>query len=179
MVKDTIQTITSASTSISTINKIYKLLPEMGYKPKTRILDFGCGKYDKNEKEAEKHGYIWLGYDPYNRSNKENKMTLDCLEYASPHIIICSNVLNVIQEDNVLMDVLGQLYDYADDDTDIYITIYEGNKSGIGKVTTKGYQRNQKLDNYKDYILEFFDVVDIIKPNILKCRKVVECDDKI
>lgn len=170
---NTTQKITSAATSISSINRIYKLLPEMGYKPKTRILDFGCGKYNKNQNEAEKNGYIWLGYDPYNRSKEENKMTLDCLEYADPHVIICSNVLNILDNDIVLMDVLGQIYDYASDDTDIYITIYEGDKSGVGKVTTKGFQRNWKLDKYKDFILEFFNVVDI-KGNILKCRKVVE-----
>lgn len=177
MVTETKQKYTSEKTSISTINKIYKLLPEMGYKTKTRILDFGCGAYDRNQKEAEKNGYIWLGYDPYNRSLEENKITLDCLEYESPHVIVCSNVLNVLDNTNTIMNVLGQLYDYADNETDIYITIYEGDKSGIGKVTTKGYQRNEKLIKYRDYILEFFDVLDIIKPNILKCRKVSECDE--
>ena len=102
---NTTQNITSAATSISSVNRIYKLLPEMGYKPKTRILDFGCGKYDKNQKEAEKNGYIWLGYDPYNRSEDENLRTLGCLEYARPNVIICSNVLNVLDNDNVLINV--------------------------------------------------------------------------
>ena len=109
-VTNTTQKISSAKTSIATVNKIYKLLPEMGYKPKTRILDFGCGSYDLNQKEAEKYGYIWLGYDPYNRSKEENRMTLDCLEYAYPNVIICSNVLNVIAEENALCNVLNQLY---------------------------------------------------------------------
>ena len=173
-VTNTTQKISSAKTSIATVNKIYKLLPEMGYKPKTRILDFGCGSYDLNQKEAEKYGYTWLGYDPYNRSEAENKLTLDCLAYADPHVIVCSNVLNVIAEDGILMNVLNQIYNYAGNDTDIYITIYEGDKSGVGKETTKGYQRNEKLNNYIWYISEWFDVEKVKGcSNILKCRKVV------
>lgn len=166
------QKISSARTSIATVNRIYKLLPEMGYHPKTLILDFGCGKFNKNKEEAEKHNYQWLGYDPYNRSEEENKTTLKVMDLITPDVIICSNVLNVIQENNVMMNILDQIYDYADVDTDIYFTIYEGDKSGVGKETTKGYQRNEKLDNYKDFILEWFDVEDIIQPNILKCKVV-------
>jgi hypothetical protein len=146
----------------------------MEYQAGTTILDYGCGAYNKNKEYANDYNYLWFGYDPYNRTEEYNNSTLLWLENAKPNIIICSNVLNVIAEDNVLMDVLGQIYDYAGDDTDVYITIYEGDKSGLGKVTTKGYQRNEKLNAYRDYILEFFDVIDIIKPNILKCRKV--CD---
>ena len=101
-------------------------------------------------------------------------MTLDCLEYAYPNVIICSNVLNVIAEENALCNVLNQLYDYSAENTDVYITIYEGDKSGVGKETTKGYQRNEKLSKYTDYISEWFNVEKVKgSSNILKCRKVV------
>lgn len=168
----TTQEISSAATSISTVNRIYKLLPEFGYKNEIIIMDYGCGKYDKNKEEAEKHGYKWFGYDPYNRSEYENKLTSKLMKLIKPHVIICSNVLNVLENDDVLKDVLNQIYDYASEDTDVYITIYEGDKSGVGKVTTKGYQRNAKLDDYIGYIYEWFNIVDLIQPNILKCRKV-------
>lgn len=175
MVKDTItnttQKITSAATSISTINKIYKLLPQMGYQVGTTILDYGCGAYNKNKEYANDCNYLWFGYDPYNRTKEYNDSTLLWLENTKPNVIICSNVLNVIAESDVLMDVLGQIYNYAGDNTDVYITIYEGDKSGVGKVTTKGYQRNEKLTNYRDYINKYFKVTDV-RGNILKCRKV-------
>jgi hypothetical protein len=166
------QKISSAGTSISSINKIYKLLPQLGYEKETIILDYGCGKYNKNKEEAEKHGYRWFGYDPYNRSEEENNLTSKLMKLVKPHVIVCSNVCNVIQEDSALMNVLNQIYNYASEDTDIYITIYEGDKSGVGKVTTKGYQRNEKVSSYKDYICEFFDILEV-KGNIIKCRKVV------
>lgn len=166
------QKISSANTSISTVNKIYKLLPELGYPKETIILDFGCGKYDKNKDEAEKHGYRWFGYDPYNRSEDENRLASKLMRLVKPHIIVCSNVLNVLEDNMVLKNVLNQIYDYSAEDTDVYITIYEGDKSGVGKVTTKGYQRNSKVDDYIVHIYEWFNIVDIIQPNILKCRKV-------
>ena len=163
---------TSKNTSINSINRIYKLLPELGYKQETIILDFGCGKYNRNKEGAYKHGYRWFGYDPYNRSEEENKLTSKLMKLVKPHVIVCSNVLNVLENNTVLETVLNQIYDYAAEDTDIYITIYEGDKSGVGKVTTKGYQRNSKVDDYIAYIYEWFNIVDIIHPNILKCRKV-------
>lgn len=167
------QKYSSAETSISTINKIYKLLPEMGYKKETIILDYGAGKYNKNKEEAEKYDYKWFGYDPYNRSEEENNLTSKLMKLVKPHVIVCSNVCNVIAEDNILMNVLNDIYNYAAEDTDIYITIYEGDKSGVGKVTTKGYQRNQKVNDYKDYICEFFEIEEKIGSNIFKCKKVV------
>ena len=165
------QEISSAATSISTLNRIYKLIPKFGYQDETIIMDYGCGKYNKNKEEAEKHGFRWFGYDPYNRSEDENKLTSKLMKLVKPHIIICSNVLNVLESDDILKDVLNQIYNYASEDTDIYITIYEGDKSGVCKVTTKGYQRNTKLDDYIGHIYEWFNIVDLIQPNILKCRK--------
>lgn len=169
---NTVQTITSEKTSISTINRIFKLLPNMGYKKETLILDYGCGKYNQNKEEAEKNGYIWLGFDPYNRSQKDNFKTLTRLINEKPDVVVCNNVLNVIYEDKVIQNVLNTIYNYSDDNTDIYITIYEGNKSGIGMKTIKGYQRNCKVNTYTDIISEWFDIVGIIKPNIIKCRKI-------
>lgn len=172
IVLNEIQQYSSAKTSIATLNRIYKLLPEMEYEENSIILDYGCGKYNKNRDCAIQNNFTWLGYDPYNRSEEENNRTLQFVKTVSPDIIVCSNVLNVIKEDSAIMNVLNQIYNCAADDTDIYITIYEGNKSDIGVETSKGYQRNSKLIKYKNYICEWFDIVDTIQPNIIKCRKV-------
>lgn len=166
------QKYTSANTSINTINGAYKKIVGK-YPVGTSILDVGCGKYDSNKEFANQNGFAWFGIDPYNRTEEYNDGTIESMyDYTEyPSIIMLNNVCNVIAEDDILMEVLGQVYDYAGDDTDIYITIYEGDKSGIGKVTTKGYQRNDKLINYKDYISEFFNLIDV-RGNILKVRKV-------
>ena len=172
IVQNNTQEYTSANTSIATLNRIYKILPDMGYDENSIILDYGCGKYDKNKNYATENKFTWVGYDPYNREEEENNDTIQFIKTEKPDIIVCSNVLNVIKEDNAMINVLNQIYNYASGDTDVYITIYEGNKSGVGAETSKGYQRNSKLDKYKDYIYEWFDIIDIIKPNIVKCKKI-------
>ena len=177
MVTDTItnttQKITSAATSISTLNRAHKEIVGK-YPLDTSILDIGCGKYEVNKEYADINGFAWFGIDPYNRTPEYNNASLKALYNwcDAPDIIMLNNVLNVIAEDNVLMDVLNQVCNYAGDNTDIYITIYEGDKSGVGKITTKGYQRNEKLIKYTDYISEWFDIVRKVGSNIVKCRKV-------
>lgn len=169
------QKYTSVNTSINTVNGIYKKIVGK-YPLGTSILDLGCGRYDSNKDFADENGFVWFGIDPYNRTQEYNDTSLNALHRwcKVPKIIMINNVLNVVAEDSVLENILSQAYNYADDNTDIYITIYEGDKSGIGKVTTKGYQRNQKVNEYIDYINKFFEVAEKIGGNILKVRKV--CD---
>ena len=172
---ETMQTISSAGTSINTLNAAYKHI-EGKYPIGTVIFDYGAGKYNTNRDFASKCGYSWFGFDHYNRTREENLENLKHLKemrgYAD--IIMLNNVLNVIDNENEIIRILSSIYyNYSDEDTDIYITIYEGDKSGIGKTTTKGYQRNQKVNDYKDYICEFFDIEEKIGSNIFKCRKVV------
>lgn len=168
------QEISSADTSIKTINGIYKKI--VGKYPRaTTIFDYGCGKYSDNMDFATENDFVWFGVDPYNRSVDWNKGNIEAMNKwcNAPDIIMCNNVLNVVKEDTIVMQILGQLYAYAGDNTDVYITIYEGDKSGIGKVTSKGYQRNEKLSKYIDYICEFFTVEEKIGSNIYRCRNVV------
>lgn len=167
------QEISSANTSIKTINGAYKQI--VGKYPKyTTIFDYGCGRYDENMNFATENDFVWFGVDPYNRSVEWNKANINEMKTwgDAPDIIMLNNVLNVVKEKFVIEHIVGQVYNYAGENTDVYITIYEGDKSGIGKVTSKGYQRNEKLINYRDYICKFFNVVDV-RGNILKARKVV------
>ena len=168
------QKITSANTSVNVLNGAYKHI-EGKYPIGTIIFDYGCGKYNTNRDFASKCGYSWFGFDPYNRTKKENMENINHIKerrYA-PDIVMLNNVLNVIDGVNGINSILSDIYyNYSDENTDIYITIYEGDKTGVGKVTTKGYQRNQKVNDYKDYICEFFDIEEKIG-NIFRCKKVV------
>lgn len=167
------QSISSADTSTNVINTVYKKI--VGKYPRaTTIFDYGCGKYNSNIDFATENDFIWFGIDPYNRSAEWNKVNIDAMNKwcNTPDIIMLNNVLNVLKEDSIVLHVLNQVYQFAGDNTDIYITIYEGDKSNIGKVTTKGYQRNEKVSKYVDYICEFFDIKEKIGSNILRVRKV-------
>ena len=91
-------------------------------------------------------------YDPYNRTPEENTAALA----INPDYVVCSNVLNVIAEDEVIDGILADLASYP---ATVLITVYEGNGTGAGAATTKGYQRNQKAAAYWEMIDRHFSQV--------------------
>lgn len=123
------------------------------------ILDFGCGRYtDHIEYFLSTKGFIYKGYDPYWKEGKENQDSLLC----EPFIVICSNVLNVINDDIILNELQSKVRSFSfatnlDKRQSLYyISIYTGKGDAIGRITKKDcYQRNQKIRTYKlnsDYI---------------------------
>lgn len=63
----------------------------------------------------------------------------------------------MIAEPEVIRDVLETIKHLAKNKAKVVFAIYEGDKTGKGKVTTKGYQRNQKTADYMKLINEYFD----------------------
>lgn len=86
----------------------------------TDALDYGCGRYfDKYELENVK------GFDKYSYVKYEN------LNHHY-HEGICSNVLNVIKEREERINILNILHSLCDV---VYITVWEGDRSGVGRAT--------------------------------------------
>jgi len=151
------QKITSANTSINSL-KLPKIFNQINWDKLTEdyikkngititadkspiILDYGAGKYTAHiRKVCADHGWGYVAYDPYNGSDKD-------WDKKTPSLIVCSNVLNVIQDDDILNDIHEWIYNRK---IPYLITVYEGDKSGNGKETKKDcYQRNDKIINYK------------------------------
>lgn len=163
------QQFTSKETSISTVNKIYT---NIDFKGGYNILDYGGGKYDNNIEYMAKKGNKVVVYDPYNRSNEYNKQTIAFVNTQQIHFIVCSNVLNVIQEDSVLEEVLVNIRRIKNSHPEcqrVYISVYEGDKSGRARETTKGWQRNLKTKEYYKWICKYFSIV-ATKNGILVCE---------
>lgn len=152
---------TSADTSINTLNRVYKnYVSSMPIG--TTILDYGCGKYNTNREFAENCGCTWFGYDPYAKTTEENNVAINC----EPDYVICSNVLNVIDNDEVIKSIIADIKNMK---VQAFFTIYEGNKSGVGKETKKNcWQRNEKVVDYIPMLREFYSTV-IRDGNILIC----------
>ena len=152
------QKYTSANTSINStkLPKIYGLVKELQDESVTAI-DYGCGKFF--DKYVDQVKCKISGYDKYNRPDKNVlKRKFD--------VAICSNVLNVIAESEVRNDVARQLKDLADV---TYITVYEGNGSGIGKESKEDcYQLNRKVKDYVHELKTVFNTVEI-KNGVIKC----------
>jgi hypothetical protein len=85
-----------------------------------------------------------MGYDLYNQPMDKNQETIKTLESSTPiGVIICSNLLCVIKEDEIVQQIVNQVTATRQP---YFFTVYEGDKSGVGKQTGEDqWQRNQKL----------------------------------
>lgn len=147
------QTFTSAATSINASRRpaVFGKLPKLP--PHSLLLDYGCGRYTDHI-AASLPGVVYLPFDPYNQPDDVNRTTLSMLAVAchtgTPVTVTCSNVLNVIDDDETLHKIaaaiMGIVYRTGGK---AYITVYEGDRSYIGRQTGPDqYQRNEPLREY-------------------------------
>ena len=162
------QTRTSKHTSINTskLPAVYNKVDWSKYSKDCYIFDIGCGCLETQSLARSKvngnglhHFYPWDPCHPCicHPDVAENLMwRCDSLS----KVIICSNVLNVLDTDAAVYDLVGRLCDIIIVKNDAgtyrmnpcYITVYEGDKSGIGRETKKDcWQRNERLDKYLDW----------------------------
>ena len=154
------QKYTSAGTSINKnkLPRIYGILPKLYGLPLNQLgltLDYGCGKYFH---DYNLPGNI-RGYDPFNLREEENL----CNHYRN---VLLSNVLNVIAEPEIRHEVLETAKSLGDV---VYVTIYEGDKSGIGSETKEDcYQLNRRTREYRPELEAVFGAVEY-KYGMFKC----------
>lgn len=151
------QTFTSSATSINRSK-----LPAVYGKATLSaplVLDYGCGKYtDHIGDHVNGLGRTYLPYDPFNQPKAVNIHSMELVRRAIDHgeavDVICSNVLNVIDSEAEISRICHDIEEIttARGGTG-YVTVYEGDRSGIGRQTGKDqYQRNAPLRDY----LRFF-----------------------
>ena len=158
-VDDTEQEYTSANTSInsSKLPAIFKLI---NLSPNTINLDFGGGRFDNASEYLAAKDVTNLIYDPYNRSSEHNKNVLDTIRKNNgADTATCSNVLNVIKEENARHTVIQNIYNLLKSNGIAYFTVYEGTGKGNEGATKSGYQLNRKTVDYVDEIKEVFSNV--------------------
>lgn len=125
-------------------------------------LDFGGGAFDTSVKFLEGKGVTAQVYDPYNRSAAHNKAVLEWVdEIGGVDYVTSSNVLNVIKEEEVRLNVLKNMQLTGKSDAVFYFVIYEGNRSGNGAYSGKGWQNHRRAAEYLDEIRSVF-------PNVVK-----------
>ena len=122
-----------------------------------RTLDYGCGKYTNMIKlHVNEQGAKYYPYDPYNMDEGTNEAVMYIGQKHGFDTIFCCNVLNVIDNNNVIWSILHEMFSMLNNHSKMYIQIYEGNKSGIGKETKSDcYQRNEKTVEYTKHFGAF------------------------
>lgn len=128
------------------------------------IVDIGCGKmetqwliYDRLQKENIDKFYPW---DPNHECIVNKLLSQRIMKNTDVNkVIICSCVLNVIDDDEALNRLIANICDMSvylwHDGTykmnPVYISVYEGDRSGVGKESKKDcWQRNERLSMYLD-----------------------------
>lgn len=159
------QTITSAGTSVNTLPKVFSR--PGSFEPGGINLDIGGGRFETATEYLKGLGVRNLVWDPYNRTPEQNIRALaewgeKVKQAGLPRTITISNVLNVIKEKPARRKVLEMAAAAVVDRwTPVYIGVYEGDKSGAGRATSKGYQLNRKMAAYLPEIKEFFGYAEV------------------
>jgi hypothetical protein len=148
------QRITSAATSINR-SKVPVLFKKVVWEPATINLDLGGGKFDTASEYLGKRSVMNVIYDPFNRTVEENALALQYVQEKAYATVTLSNVLNVIQNRAHQVAVLSMALRSLRRGR-VYITVYEGDKSGKGTCTSKGYQHNKPLRSYMKLVRQVF-----------------------
>ena len=114
------------------------------------VFDYGAGRYPEITREALNVG-MYLPFDPFNLPEEVNSTSIDEVIDHGCGLVMCSNVLNVIDDDETITDII--LRCLAKTSGPCCFTVYEGDGTGKGRETGPDqYQRNEPLEAY----LRFF-----------------------
>ena len=156
---DPIQAITSADTSINSSKlpaAFTQLKKEGAFKKGSVNIDIGGGKFDNADELLQKSDATNLVYDPFNRTKAHNANIVDAVSGGNADTATLNNVLNVIYGEANQLKVLNQAKDAVKKDGEIFISVYQGKGDGVGRVTSKGYQQDKKVEDYLDLVRKVF-----------------------
>lgn len=120
------------------------------------IYDYGCGKYPEYfAKWCEERNIPYIGEDKYNITGVYSGRFAYAMN-AHP-CAVSSNVLNVLpyQQRKTYMNELLSVGVYGIPSW-IFITIYEGDRTGKGKYGNDSYQANMKTEDMKKWLESVF-----------------------
>lgn len=164
---------TSAATSINS-KKLPVLYGKVDFEPNTVNLDIGGGKFDNVTEYLAQKGVKNYIYDPYNRSAEHNAMAASMTEEGKSDTVTISNVLNVIDSLDGRKQVLENAVDAVKPNGTVYITVYEGNGSGVAKNTgLDQFQLNRKTRDYLPEVKRYFADVEV-KNNVIIAKKPIK-----
>ena len=149
------QQYTSADTSLNQVPAVFK---KVNWKSGTTNIDIGGGRYDTATNFMKDKGVTNVVFDPFNRDAEHNRNAFEKIQSKGDTVTV-ANVLNVIKEAGVRDNVILQAAKALKPDGTAYFGIYEGDASGSGKETSKGWQNNRKTADYVPEVAKHFKTV--------------------
>jgi hypothetical protein len=150
------QDVSSADTSLAQIPAVFK---SKTFVPRGKNLDIGAGKFDlgKQYLESERGVTESVPFDPFNRSLESNRAAVNRLQSGERFgTTTIPNVLNVVAEAPARDNVILQAAQALEPNGVAYFQIYEGDRSGNGRRTSKGFQNNKKTSDYVAEVRKHF-----------------------
>jgi hypothetical protein len=127
-----------------------------------KVLDLGCGRFQKGLDFLNEAGFEARGIDPHNRPDTFNRSTQAWVTAnGGADVVLVSNVLNVIEDADEREEVIWEAFQSLRPFGIVIVTVYEGDRSGEEGPTRDGYQRNQPIHVYHSEIGHAFPRVDV------------------
>lgn len=149
----------SNNTSINQIPALHKTVMKHGL---FRYINFdnGAGKYINATNFLEESLVLNVRFDPFNLSKEVNENAYRYRGLCDTSTI--ANVLNVIKEESVQLEVLRRSHAMVKENGFVFISVYEGSKTGIGRQTKKDcWQNNKRLAEYLPLVKKVFSNAQI------------------
>lgn len=151
-----VQEFDSADTSINS-GKLPTVYSKLEFANGCTVLNYGGGKFNNTIEFGNANGFTDLIFDPFNRTVKWNAAVVKSISEKGVDLAILSNVLNVIKEVDVRGFVLSVLANTLDENKPLFITVYEGDRTGYGRQTSRSaWQENRKLKEYLAEVQKHF-----------------------
>lgn len=151
-----VQEFDSSDTSINS-GKLPTVYGKIEFPIDCTALNYGGGKFDNTIEFGLTNGFTDLIFDPFNRTSEWNSEIVETVNKSGVDLAILSNVLNVIKEATVRGFVLDVLANTLGENKPLFITVYEGDRTGNGRQTSKSaWQENRKLKEYTAEVQKHF-----------------------
>ncbi len=149
----------SAATSL---NQVASAMRKIDWKPGTVNVDIGGGRFDKATEYLREQGVESMVFDPFNRDAEHNRQVAERVRDEKVDTVTCNNVLNVIDSVSSRANVILQAAKALKPGGTAYFSVYEGDKSGVGRQTkSDSWQNNRVTKDYVSEIERYFDDVTV------------------
>ena len=150
---------------------IPKLFKTVRWRSYSVNLDVGGGHHEDATLYLAERKVKNIIYDPDHKSAVHNAKAINLvINMGGSHSVTLSNVLNVIPSWKDRDAVLYYCKFLARSGSPLYVGVCEGDKSGVGKMTSKGWQANLQLSEYEKAISNRFEIVEV-KDDIITALK--------
>lgn len=173
MTERKLQRYSSAKTARRQLAGGFKVAASLGaFAPGTINFDVGGGPWDEGTEWLRARGVDNYLVDPFNRTPLHNGEKISALSWRKADSATLFNVLNVIAEDWARREALELAATYTRGDASVWIDVYEGDRSGVGRASTYGWQENRRMRDYLDEVRAVFASADVVGGRIIRARRI-------